>query len=429
MSKLLASVEGEYAKFYSQFEEDEQPRRLTHIEKCLEDTQEFKLQLKKLRAHLNKYINDCEEGHIEDQKKSQKKKDLIVDKINRSHKQFEHSIRKSHKLQQSALTGYHKHFLNRLTKIEIDQIYLNKLPEDAHSYVKEAIGYHICRYHMRSLPVMDSKDVLINYLESLYGISPQMSDKFIDMGEVIQNIQTQSTHRCLDWINHVSEDQIYSETISKEGLTTLKDLQFQLYILEFLKVLREGDALQSFKYITNVLPRGNFNDKANDIIQKIAPLLTKSVIGKPVADIDAILKEQVDKCVSIFTMEYCAYLNLPHHSPLFLIVLSGIISFQFFIKYKNIRSTAHVGWTTEDELPFDVKLPPFLSHFHPIFICPVLKEETTVENPPYSLACHHIISKKALDRLSKNGSLTFKCPYCPVNTSMANTRKVNFIMV
>ncbi|ODV60077.1 ubiquitin-protein ligase RMD5 ASCRUDRAFT_8847 [Ascoidea rubescens DSM 1968] len=64
----------------------------------------------------------------------------------------------------------------------------------------------------------------------------------------------------------------------------------------------------------------------------------------------------------------------------------------------NFESEKH--WTSKDELPIEIELPKFLNHNHPIFICPVSKQEVTKKNPPILLPCKHIISEEALIQLS-----------------------------
>jgi len=44
------------------------------------------------------------------------------------------------------------------------------------------------------------------------------------------------------------------------------------------------------------------------------------------------------------------------------------------------------------ELPYEIHLPNQLK-YHSIFVCPVLKEISTVENPPMLLTCGHVVSK------------------------------------
>jgi hypothetical protein len=66
------------------------------------------------------------------------------------------------------------------------------------------------------------------------------------------------------------------------------------------------------------------------------------------------------------------------------------------------------------ELPYEIQLPNELK-FHNIFICPVTKEMSTPENPPMLLKCGHCVSKNALDKMEKSGTLhnQIKCPTCP----------------
>lgn len=54
---------------------------------------------------------------------------------------------------------------------------------------------------------------------------------------------------------------------------------------------------------------------------------------------------------------------------------------------------------SKDELPIGIELPNILQNNHPIFICPILRQETTVNNPPVLLPCKHIISRESLHNL------------------------------
>ncbi|OIR58903.1 MAG: ubiquitin-protein ligase E3 [Amphiamblys sp. WSBS2006] len=52
--------------------------------------------------------------------------------------------------------------------------------------------------------------------------------------------------------------------------------------------------------------------------------------------------------------------------------------------------------------------------FHSAIFCPVTKELTTHSNPPFLLACGHVISDEGHTGLSRHGLMSgpFKCPYC-----------------
>ena len=80
------------------------------------------------------------------------------------------------------------------------------------------------------------------------------------------------------------------------------------------------------------------------------------------------------------------------------------------------------GRTTQNELPVEIPLPRSMI-FHPIFVCPVSKEQTTEENPPMMMPCGHVIAKESLNRLGLRGG-RFKCPYCPNESQPKDAREL-----
>lgn len=411
MSILLPALKLELDKLY----EDGSQEPLIH--KCKEDTHEFKTQLKKLKAHLNKHIHEVEAStgtnnntNAEESKKRLRRRELVVEKLNKAHRQWDHSVKRNCKHTAQQHTRINKFLNHKMHEFDLDLVYVNKLPPESRANIDRAISFHISRYNVGNLPV-NGRQEIIQYLKQVYGITEDISEKFVQMGQIVQDMKQGDTSSCVKW--------------SRDGSL----LQFELYSLNAMQLFQHGDVLQTYEYLTENVPASAFKYRQLQVITQVSPLLTQLLLGQKIDDLQEKIQLQLNKCVSLFTKEYCSQNKLPYDSALFLIILSGVISFQFFIKYQSIRASAHVDWTTEDELPFDVTLPEFLTHFHPIFICPVLKEETTLENPPYSLPCHHILSKKSLDRLSKNGTCTFKCPYCPVNASKAKTGRVNFVML
>lgn len=405
MSTLLHTLQTEFDKFYDSSSREPITKR------CAEETQTFKLQLKKLKAHLAKHIQDSEsvgnEGNEVEKEKIKRRRDYVVDKLRKSHKSWDQSLKRQakHLSQQHARFG--KVGLAKLFDFGgVDNVYVNKLPAGSKKAVDGAISFHISRYNIGNLSVSGGAE-MIRYLNDMYGIPENTSSKFVEMGQIVQDLKLGNSASCRKWCDEDSP------------------LIFELYVLECLQLFAKGNTLETYHHLTAKLPPCSFHQ----ITKHVSPILTQLVLGRSIQNIDETIQLQLKKCISLFTKEYCTRKNLPFDSPLFLIVLSGVISFKFFMKYTTIRAASHVDWTTEDELPFDVQLPNFLCHFHPIFICPVLKEETTEDNPPYSLPCHHILSKKSMERLSKNGTSTFKCPYCPVNASKSKTRRVNFVML
>jgi hypothetical protein len=77
-----------------------------------------------------------------------------------------------------------------------------------------------------------------------------------------------------------------------------------------------------------------------------------------------------------------------------------------------------------EELPIEVPIPECV---HSTFTCPILKVQTTKDNPPVRLNCGHVISRDALMKLSQNGRIEqLKCPYCPETCQVSDAVEVNF---
>ncbi|AMD22580.1 HHL190Cp [Eremothecium sinecaudum] len=404
MSQLLENLDTEFKRFY-----DGDDIRNHVLKKCLTETHEFKLQLKKLKAHLNKQQQELQSGKVEDEASFNKKRQLISEKLRKTHNAWDANIRKSCKAAIVQQNRFEKHAVSKLFDFELEKVYTNRLPPHAKEYVASAIGKHLARYNISNVPMRERAEI-VNYMKTLYGVDEHITEEYVEMGQIIQDLKSGSLESCMKWC------------------TPGSNLQFELYLLKAKQLLLSGDKLLSYNYVMENIPDMMIKTRKYCIRRDIGALLGKIVVGgeERFHLLEEEIKAQLEKCIALFTKDYCKANNLLYDSSLFLILLSGIISFQFFIKYQTIRAASHVDWSTEDELPFHVKLPDFVCNFHPVFICPVLKEETTIENPPYSLPCHHIISKKSLDKLSTNGTCNFKCPYCPIMASKAKTKKVNF---
>lgn len=84
-------------------------------------------------------------------------------------------------------------------------------------------------------------------------------------------------------------------------------------------------------------------------------------------------------------------------------------------------------WTGSDDLPVEIELPPEF-HYHSVLTCPIQRQQITRKNPAMMLTCKHVISKDAVDRLTRTtGSKlgTLKCPYCPSELKKSDAKHIH----
>jgi len=120
-----------------------------------------------------------------------------------------------------------------------------------------------------------------------------------------------------------------------------------------------------------------------------------------------------------FTSVCCSLLGFSFESPLFTCVAAGGLSLPKHLKVASLLQGKSLKFQpVELDLGHDYQ-------FHPIFACPVSREQTTAENPPMLLSCGHVISKISMTKLAK-GNARLKCPYCPTEVSTTRALQVTF---
>ena len=98
--------------------------------------------------------------------------------------------------------------------------------------------------------------------------------------------------------------------------------------------------------------------------------------------------------------------------------------FCFILLFQVMQQRQVAGvWNAKDELPIEIDVGPN-ARYHSIFACPILKQQTTDNNPPMRLTCGHVISRDALNKLSVGHKL--KCPYCPQEQNPNDARQITF---
>ena len=125
-----------------------------------------------------------------------------------------------------------------------------------------------------------------------------------------------------------------------------------------------------------------------------------------------------------FMRDFCGLMGLSNESPLFTAILAGTIAIPRLERARTVMSNKRTEWTTNNELFSDTPLPDWMN-FHPIFVCPISKEQATDSNWPALLPCLHIICKESAEGIiSKTG--TIKCPYCSTEAVPSEVTRVDF---
>nr|CAD7402120.1 unnamed protein product [Timema cristinae] len=108
----------------------------------------------------------------------------------------------------------------------------------------------------------------------------------------------------------------------------------------------------------------------------------------------------------VFTRDACSLLGLSVDSPLSVCVNAGCTALPALLNIKQVMLQRQVTgiWNGKDELPIEIDLGQD-SRYHSVFACPILRQQSTENNPPMRLICGHVISRDALNKLS-NGNNT-----------------------
>jgi len=126
-----------------------------------------------------------------------------------------------------------------------------------------------------------------------------------------------------------------------------------------------------------------------------------------------------------FLKDACSILGISKDSSLSVVTNTGCTALPALLNLKEVMISRQVTgiWNGRDELPIEIELDPD-HRYHSIFACPILRQQSSEDNPPMKLVCGHVISRDALNKLC-NGP-TMKCPYCPVDQSPNDAKLIYF---
>lgn len=259
-------------------------------------------------------------------------------------------------------------------------------------------------------------DIANGFMEEA-GISVQaeLLEQFSIMYTIVQALHNEDLTPAIEW----------ASSKRTELLDRGSNLEFVLHKVKFVRTLiNTDDPSAALEYARTNL--SVFGDRYFlDIARLMSSILYyKNLSGSPYQDLYEL--PSYEKLSWMFSSEFCFFLGLSPESPIYLAITAGSLALPVLAKLDNLMKTKKAGWTSKDELPTEIPLPPSLI-FHSIFVCPVSKEQTTAINPPKVLPCGHVLADNSLKSMRKDMvSHSIKCPYCPMDARYEQAKRVYF---
>ncbi|XP_070500363.1 E3 ubiquitin-protein ligase RMND5A-like [Chironomus tepperi] len=240
---------------------------------------------------------------------------------------------------------------------------------------------------------------------------------FADLFQMSEAILNKNLGPALEWVTQ------YSSELDARNST----LEFKLRRLAYLQLLEQGvnGQAEAIAYT-----RAHFNKFINKFEKEIQMLMGCLIyLGQhdfQNTPYSMLFKEElwVDGADS-FIQESCEIVGVNRDSSLEIIINSGCYALPALMNLKQIMVKNRVSsvWSERNELPIEIDLGPEY-RYHSVFTCPILKLPSTEQNPPMRLKCGHVISKDAMQKLTRG--LMLKCPYCPKESTVSEAKKIFF---
>ncbi|XP_044719884.1 RING-type zinc-finger domain-containing protein [Hirsutella rhossiliensis] len=258
---------------------------------------------------------------------------------------------------------------------------------------------------------------------AMQNLSEDLQDRFSEMYGILAQLKQRNLTPAIEWarVNNIR--------LEAKG----SNLEFELCKLQYIWLFK-GHAANGLPDDESNGQRGarayahrhlsRFQSRHLHEIQQLACALIyiSNLEASPYRQVFEINSAFDDVAVS-FTREFCSLLGLSAESPMYVAVTAGSIALPRLIKYTTYMREKKTEWTTENELAFETPLPESMI-YHPIFVCPVSKEQTTEQNPAMMLPCGHVVCRDSLHRIAKGSR--YKCPYCPTEGHMKDAMKITF---
>ncbi|XKL59316.1 hypothetical protein PGB90_000332 [Kerria lacca] len=248
-------------------------------------------------------------------------------------------------------------------------------------------------------------------------LEEEKTEPFSEINKILDSLKKKDVSIALQWARD-HKDFLESQNSS---------LEFKLHQLQFISLIEKGMSHQAeaMQYARTYLR--DFVVTHEKEIQNLMGTflyLPQGLSGSPYAHyLTPTLWAEINE---LFMRDACNYLGLSIDSPLSICVNAGCTALPALLNIKYVMQLRQVSsiWNGKDELPIEIDLGP--NHqYHSVFACPILRQQSSEQNPPMRLVCGHVISRDALNKLGHNIH-KLKCPYCPVEQNASEAVELKF---
>ncbi|XP_042460284.1 protein RMD5 homolog [Zingiber officinale] len=236
---------------------------------------------------------------------------------------------------------------------------------------------------------------------------------FLEMYGILESMRRRNLELALNWASS------HSEWLAQNG----SNLELKLHQLQFVEILQNDSVQNALSYVRKHLAPNASAHKV-EIPKLMGCLVWSGKLHKsPYADL--LSPNHWEKLADEFMQQFCSCLGQSYQSPLSIAIAAGIHGLPTLLKLESVMAVKKQEWQAMKQLPVPIDLSKDFQ-FHSIFVCPVLREQGSDENPPMLMPCGHVLSKQSIVKLSKSSTRPFKCPYCPLEASVAQCRQLHF---
>ncbi|XP_041369149.1 E3 ubiquitin-protein ligase RMND5A-like [Gigantopelta aegis] len=274
--------------------------------------------------------------------------------------------------------------------------------------LNEVIAEHFLRQGMLDVAEALNEDAMLH-------LDNARKEPFLELHRILGALKVQDLRPALEW----------AEANRQKLMEQNSSLEFKLHRLYFVDLIRRGpeNQVEALMYTRNFAPFANQHVRELQILMGSLLYLKQGLENSPyVTLLDPIYWEEI---CDVFTRDACSLMGLSVESPLSVSIRAGCHALPPLLSIRQVMNERRVPgvWANKDELPVEIDMGMEYI-YHSTFACPILRQQSTDNNPPLRLVCGHVISRDALNKLANGNKV--KCPYCPVEQLPSEAKQIFF---